>query len=70
MSTADLKRAAESLSLEDRVFMAAYLKHLGRVDDRAYQDELTRLNAEIDAGRKLSLEQVRRLHKALEDEGM
>ena len=70
MSTSDLMRTAEGLSLEDRLFLAAYLKHLGRAEDPAYQTELTRLNAQIDAGQKLTLDQVTRLHEALEAEGL
>jgi hypothetical protein len=70
MSTADLKKTADSLNDEERVFLAAYLKHLSRADSPAYQAELTRLDAEIDAGKKFSLEQVQRMHGALKAEGL
>ena len=38
----------ENLTPEEPVFLAAFLKHLARVDDPAYQEELARLNGEIE----------------------
>jgi len=70
MSTAELKKTIERLDSEDRVFLAAYLKHLRRVEDPGYQAELSALNAEIDNGRGFSLDQVQRMHDALKAEGM
>ena len=70
MSTLELKRTAENLTAEERVYLAAYLKHLARVDTPAYQAELTRLNNEIDTGKKFTLAQVQRLHEALQAEGL
>ncbi|MBM3883753.1 MAG: hypothetical protein FJ387_29280 [Verrucomicrobia bacterium] len=70
MSTAELKRTAESLNAEERVFLAACLKHLARVDDPAYRAELTRLNDELDAGKRFTLAQVQRMHEALQAEGL
>lgn len=70
MSTKELIRTVNRLKPEQRVFLAAYLKHVSRVDDPAYRAELSRLNREIDEGRKFSLQQVKRMHKALEREGL
>ena len=70
MSTTEIMRTAESLGAEERVFLAAYLKHLTRVDDPAYQAELTRLNEEIDTGKKFTLDQVQRLHETLQAQGL
>ncbi len=70
MSTTEIKKTAENLTPEERVYLAAYLKHLARVDDPSYQAELARLNDEIDTGKKFSLEQVTRLHDALKAEGL
>ncbi len=70
MSVAELKKTVESLSADERLFLAAYLKHLSRVDDPSYQSDLTRLNAEIDSGKKLTLPQVVRMHEALKAEGL
>jgi hypothetical protein len=70
MSTVELKHTVESLTAEERVFLSAYLKHLARVDDPAYQAELARLNDELDQGRRFTLEQVQRMHDALKAEGL
>jgi len=70
MSTAELKQTAESLNAEERIFLAAYLKHLARRDDPAYQAELTRLNDEIEGGRKFTLDQVQHLHETLKARGL
>ena len=60
MTVEGLKRGPEQSNPEDRLYLAAYLKHLSRMDDPAYKAELTRLNQEIDDGKKFSLEQVKR----------
>jgi hypothetical protein len=70
MSVTELKKAVENLNAEERMFLSAYLKHLARVDDPTYQAQLTQLNDEIDKGRKFSLPQVIRMHKALKAEGL
>jgi hypothetical protein len=70
MTVAELKTGIEQSSPEERLYLAAFLKHLGRKDDPAYRAELNRLNAEIDDGKKFSLEQVKRLHETLEAEGL
>jgi hypothetical protein len=70
MSATELLRTAESLTSEERQYLAACLKHLMRANDPAYQAELARLNQEIDAGRRFTLDQVRRLHDALRAEGL
>ncbi len=65
MTVAELKSGIEQSSLEDRAYLAAFLKHLARKDDPAFQSELSRLNEEIDGGKKISLEQAKRLHETL-----
>jgi hypothetical protein len=70
MSAADLIKTANALNMEERTFLAAYLKHLGRVDEPSYQAELLRLNQEIDDGKKISFAQANRLHKSLKAEGL
>ena len=61
---------ANELTANQRVFLAAYLKHLGRKNDPAYQAQLRRLNQEIDDGRKISFEQAKRLHQELKAQGL
>lgn len=70
MSTKELIRTVNRLKPNQRVFLAAYLKHVARVDDPAYRAELSRLNREIDEGKRFSLQQVKRMHAALEREGL
>lgn len=70
MSTAELKQTAESLNAAERIFLAAYLKHLSRVDDPAYQAQLTRLNDEIEGGKKLTLDQAQHLHETRKAQGL
>jgi hypothetical protein len=61
---------ANGLSADQRAFLTAYLKHLGRVNDPAYQAELGRLNQEIDDGKKISFKQAKRLHEELKAQGL
>jgi hypothetical protein len=61
----ELKRQIEATSDEDRVALAAYFRHVTRKDDPAYQAELFRLNQQIDDGKRVSLDQVVRLHEKI-----
>ena len=70
MTVAEIKTGIEQSSPEERAYLAAFLKHLERKDDSAYRSELTRLNAEIERGKKFSLAQVKRLHETLKAEGL
>ena len=70
MTVEEIKNGIEQSTPEERVYLAALLKHLARKDDPAYRSELGRLNEEIDGGKKFSLEQVKRLHETLKAEGL
>ena len=70
MSLQELKQGIEASSPEERLFLAAYLKHLFRKDDPAYQKELSRLDSQIDEGKVYTHDQVKRMHDALENEGL
>ena len=70
MTLDELKREAADLSEEDRLRLSAFLKHLERVDSAANRAELSRLNRAIDAGECVTLEQWRKMHAALEAEGL
>jgi hypothetical protein len=70
MTVAEIKSGIEQSSPEERAYLAAFLKHLARKDDRVYRSELTRLNEEIDGGKKFSLTQAKRLHDTLKAEGL
>lgn len=70
MTIAEIKTGIEQSTPEERAYLAAFLKHLARKDDPAHRAELTRLNEEFESGKKFSLDQVKRLHKTLEAEGL
>lgn len=56
----ELKPQLERLSARERIKALAYLKHLGQVENPKYKRELARRNAEMDAGRKITLTEARR----------
>ena len=70
MTVTEIQSGIEQSSPEERAYLAAFLKHLARKDDPAYQAELTRLNEEIDHGKKISFAQAKQLHEALKAEGL
>jgi len=61
----EIKAGIVQSSPEERLYLAAFVKHLARNDDPSYQAELTELNQQIDDGKKYSLAQVKRLHEYL-----
>ena len=70
MTLDELKREAAVLSSEERLRLSAFLKHLERVDTAANRADLSRLNGTIDAGDCATLEQWRKMHAALQAEGL
>ena len=70
MSKVEIMQAARELSEDDRLLLAAYLKHLSRIETPAYKQELTRLNNEFSQGKVFTMEQVQRLHDNLSKEGL
>ena len=70
MSREELKVAAAGLSQEDRLWLAAYLRHLNRVNSQANAKELSAINKRIDEGRFVTLDDLKRLHAELEAEGL
>ena len=70
MTVQELKQGIEASAPEDRLFLAAYLKHLAQKDDPAYRAELARRRDEMGGGKRFSLEQVKRVHENLEAEGL
>jgi hypothetical protein len=70
LTVTEIKSGIEQSSAEERAYLAAFLKHLARRADPAYRSELTRLNEEIDHGKKFSLAQAQRLHETLKAQGL
>jgi hypothetical protein len=60
----ELKRLIDDTTPEERLALAAHFRHVTRKDDPAYRAELFRLNQEIDDGKRLSLDEMLRLHDA------
>lgn len=70
MSREELKIAVASLSEEERIWLAAYLTHLARVDSEANKADLSARNRSIDEGDFVTLEQFQKLHGVLKAEGL
>ena len=69
MSVEQIITGIEQSTPEERLYLAAFLKHLAQKDEASYQSNLTSLNREIDDGKKFSLAQVKRLHRTLDSNG-
>ena len=70
MSHAELKSLVDRSSTEERLFLAAYLRHVSTGDDGSLQGELAGAHREIGGGRKVRLSQLQRLHQALTKTGL
>ncbi|MSR65366.1 MAG: hypothetical protein EXS18_06255 [Verrucomicrobiae bacterium] len=70
MTTVKIKASLDRMTETDRMFAAAYLKHLARANDSSHQSRLGASMRKMDSGRKISLDQVKRLHKELEAAGL
>ncbi|MBN8421493.1 MAG: hypothetical protein J0L73_21440 [Verrucomicrobia bacterium] len=70
MTVTQVKQQIDAMSDEDRFLAAAYLEHLSNEKDGGYRMNLAERMQRMDAGKKVSLEQLERLHLALEREGM
>ncbi|MEO7297230.1 MAG: hypothetical protein ABI042_01490 [Verrucomicrobiota bacterium] len=70
MTTAEIKANIDKLTDEERFFAAAYLQHRAQESDAAYQTVLSERMTRMDAGKKVTLEQVQRIHQTLESEGL
>jgi hypothetical protein len=70
VSTSDIKAKIAQMTEDERFFAAAYLQHLAQENDPAHQTALAERMKSMDAGHKFTLEQVQRIHGALEAEGL
>jgi hypothetical protein len=70
MSTTEIRATLDRLSPEDRFYAAAYLHHVSQAEDPAWQQETEAAQAAMDAGRKVTLAQVRALHESLAAQGL
>jgi hypothetical protein len=56
----EIKPQLEQLPHEEMLKTMAYLKHLLRAENKEHQSELARRHADMDAGKRLSLDEARR----------
>ena len=69
MSVAELKRAVDFLSVEDRLELAAYLRRTSKQNDPQWQAEVgRRLDASLQ-GKGHKVEELQALHDRLPSEG-
>ncbi len=69
MTLDQIQHEAVSLSTEERWKLAAFLKHIERVDSPENRAELSRLNRSLDEGRGVTMEQFEQALAAAEAEG-
>jgi hypothetical protein len=70
VSTSEIRASIDSMTEEERFFAAAYLQHRAQERDPAYAAMLTERIKLMESGQKVSLEQAKRIHQALEAEGL
>jgi hypothetical protein len=70
MKLEELKHGLEQSSPEDKVYLAAYLRHLVRRDDASHQAAIAARREDMASGKKFSLEQLQRVSRSLEAEGL
>jgi hypothetical protein len=70
MSTAEIKASIDKMTADERFVAAAYLQHLARMNEPAWQASLTERMQRMDIGQKVSFEQLERVHHTLQSEGL
>lgn len=70
MTLEEIQREVQALPSAERTALAAFLKHLARVDSPANLQQLDTINVQMDAGEKVTREQFLRVHSSLKAAGM
>ena len=65
MSLAEIREQIAGLSVDERLDLAALIAHLNRADDPEYQSALDQRIANMDAGKKTSLNELESLRRRL-----
>jgi hypothetical protein len=65
VSLAEIREQIAGLTVEERLDVAALIAYLNRADDPEYQAELDQRAAEMDAGKKSTLDELERRHQRL-----
>lgn len=69
MSFTEIKNSIVECSTEQRLELAALISHLNRSQDAEYAAELDERMARMDSGRKVSADNLQRLHAELNSKG-
>ena len=69
MSLVEIREQIAGLTVEERLDLAALIAHLNRANDPEYQSALDQRMADMDAGKKSTLEELERRHRKLTADG-
>jgi len=69
MSLTEIKTAIDGLNDEERIFLAAYMRHKIDEDSTARREEIAAIRDEMAAGRRFTIAQLRKRHDELAAEG-
>ena len=69
MSLAEVKSSVAEMSLEERLEVAALIAHLNSAEDSAFQSDLDQRMSDMDAGRKTTETELKKLHAELLAQG-
>ena len=69
MSFTELEQQVLALSVEERLQLRNVLEKIRMDNDVEWQEEMARRNARMDAGEKVSLEELERMHEELLRQG-
>lgn len=70
VSLKDLKHEVEELPPQDQFELAAYLQHLREKSDPAYHSKLKQANVRLGSGKGVTLEELRKVVKAMDAQGL
>jgi hypothetical protein len=70
MSRDELQAIVDRSSTEERLFLAAYLRHLANRDDPTVRREISLSHSEIRRGKKVTLRKLKRLNGMLAKTGL
>ena len=69
MSLAEVKASITTMTVDERLEVAALIAHLNRAEDPAYQAELDERMSSMDSGRKTDAAGLKKVHDGLSAKG-
>lgn len=70
MSVQELKHSVAELTPEERFDLAVFLQHLSQKDDPEHQRALDQANGRISSGKKVSLEELRKIVSVMDEKDL